>query len=119
MILIATPIAAIIVMFTIIGIPLSLLALVIYVIAICLSQIPVGLLIGRLIIKQKGQLESRGAMIGGLALGLFILLLLGLIPVIGWIVMLLTIIFGLGSIVAASVKTEFKPAEQSKIIASQ
>jgi len=79
--------------------PLGLIALALWGIAIYLSQIPVGFLIGRLIIRRNGEIESRGLMIGALALGLVILLVLGLIPYIGWLVMLLTIMFGLGSLV--------------------
>jgi hypothetical protein len=97
--LIAIPIAAIIVIITIIGLPVGLMALVLFGIAVYLSQIPVGFLIGRLIIRRNGEIESRGLMIGALALGLAILLVLGLIPYIGGLFMLLTIIFGLGSVV--------------------
>jgi len=99
LVLFVTPIAALIVIVTIIGLPLGLIALALYGIAIYLSQIPVGFLIGRLILKRNGEIESRGLMIGALALGLAILLVLGLIPYIGWLVMLLTIMFGLGSLV--------------------
>ena len=99
LVLFVTPIAALIVICTIIGLPLGLIALALWGIAIYLSQIPVGFLIGRLIIRRNGEIESRGLMIGALALGLVILLVLGLIPYIGWLVMLLTIMFGLGSLV--------------------
>jgi len=101
-ILIVTPIAAIIVMITVIGLPLGLISLVLYGIALYLSQVPIGLLIGRLIIRRKPELESRGMMIAALALGLFILFVLRLIPFVGWIVTLLTIVFGLGALITAS-----------------
>jgi hypothetical protein len=91
------PIASLIVIITIIGLPVGLIALVLYGIAVYLSQIPVGFLIGRLIIRRNGEIESRGLMIGALALGLAILLVLGLIPYVGGLVMVLTIMFGLGS----------------------
>jgi hypothetical protein len=106
LILLATPIAAFIVMFTIIGIPLSLIALVLYAIAIYISQIPVGLIIGQLIIRQNRELESRGIMIGALALGLFLLFLVTLIPIFGWIVSLLIIVFGLGTLVTSNRRVE-------------
>jgi cytoskeletal protein CcmA (bactofilin family) len=101
-ILVVTPIAAIVVMITIIGLPLGLIALLLYGIALYLAQIPVALLIGRLIIRHNRKLDSQGLMIGALALGLFILLLLRLIPFIGWIVGLLTMVFGLGALVTAN-----------------
>lgn len=104
-ILIVAPIAAIIVMITVIGIPLGIISLVLWGIAIYLSQLPVALLIGRLIIKQNQELESKGLMIGALALGLFLLLVLRLIPFIGWVVGLLTVVFGLGTLITAARRT--------------
>jgi cytoskeletal protein CcmA (bactofilin family) len=106
--LFVTPIAALVVIITIIGLPLGLIALAIYGIAIYLSQIPVGFLIGRLIIRRNGEIDSRGLMIGALALGLAILLVLGLIPYLGGLVMLLTIIFGLGSLVVSVARARAK-----------
>ena len=47
-------------------------------------------------------------MIGALALGLAILLVLGLIPYVGGLVMLLTIIFGLGSLVVSVARSRAK-----------
>lgn len=100
-ILFATPIAAVIVMITVVGIPLGLIALFLYALAVYLSSIPVALLIGRLIIPHDRLNESRGQMIGALALGLVLLLLLRLVPYIGWIIGLATVLFGLGSLITA------------------
>ncbi|MFC1905558.1 hypothetical protein ACFLXL_01980 [Chloroflexota bacterium] len=104
LILFVTPIAAIIVCCTVIGLPLGIIALVLYGIAIYLSQIPVALCIGRLIFRRFGEGESGGIMVGMLAAGLAILAILGLIPVIGFLVGLGTVIFGLGSLIASQVK---------------
>ena len=101
LILFATPVAAIIVIATVIGLPVGLIALALYGIAIYLSQIPVALLIGRLIIRQSRELESKGLMVGALALGLAILLILSLIPFVGWLVWLFTAMFGLGTLVTS------------------
>jgi hypothetical protein len=106
LLLFVTPIAAVIVMITVIGLPVGLISLALYGIAVYLSQIPVALLIGRLVIRQNRELESKTLMIGALALGLFILLLLRLIPFIGWLVALLTVVFGLGTLVTAVRRTE-------------
>jgi len=110
LILFVTPIAAIIVMCTLIGIPLGLIALVIYGIALYLSQIPVALLIGRLIIVQNREMKSTGLMIGALALGLIILSILKVIPVVGWIISLLVMLFGLGCLVTSMVKVKIESA---------
>jgi cytoskeletal protein CcmA (bactofilin family) len=93
-----TPIAALIVMFTIIGFPLALLALVIWGILLYLSQIPVALLIGWLILFRRRLELSYGFMVAALALGLVILYIVSAIPVLGFFIWLGVFIFGLGSL---------------------
>lgn len=100
-ILFATPIAAIIVCFTVIGIPVGLIALAVYGIGIYLSQLPVALLIGRLILRRLTEVESRGLLVGALALGLVILVILRLIPFLGFWIGLATALFGLGAVVVS------------------
>ncbi|MFC1901905.1 hypothetical protein ACFLX3_03150 [Chloroflexota bacterium] len=113
LILIATPIAAVIVMITVIGLPLGIISLLLWGTALYLSQIPVALLLGRLIIRQNRELDSTGVMIGALAIGLLVLLVLQLIPIIGWIVGLLVIVFGLGTLITSIVKVRFESVEST------
>jgi cytoskeletal protein CcmA (bactofilin family) len=109
LILFVTPIAAIIVCCTVIGLPVGIISLVLYGIAIYLSQIPVALCIGRLIIGRFREVESRGIMVGTLTTGLAILAILGWIPIIGFLVGLATAIFGLGSLVSSQIKVRAEP----------
>ncbi len=95
----ATPIAAFIVMFTIVGIPLALTALVVWGVLLYLSQIPVALTIGWLILSRGRETASGGFLIGALALGLFLLYAVGLIPIFGWILWFFVVLFGLGTLV--------------------
>jgi len=111
LILIATPIAAVIVMITVIGLPLGIISLILWGVALYLSQIPVALLLGRLITRQNRGLDSIGIMIGALALGLLVLFVLRLIPIIGWIVGLLVIVFGLGTLVTSIGTVRFESVE--------
>jgi hypothetical protein len=97
-VLFATPIAAILVCCTVIGIPVGLIALVLYAIAIYISQVFVSLFIGRLIIRRVRGMESRAVMVGALALGLVILTLLGLIPYLGFWIGLAVALLGLGAV---------------------
>jgi cytoskeletal protein CcmA (bactofilin family) len=94
-----TPIVAFIIMFTLIGIPLALIMLVVWGIFLYLSQIPVALIIGWLILSRGRETNSIGFLLGALALGLFILYLVTLIPIVGWILWLFVMIFGLGTLV--------------------
>ncbi len=103
-ILFATPIAAIITLITVVGVPVGLIGLTLYGIAIYLSQIAVGLFIGYWIIGYFSKVESRGILVGALALGFLILTLLKLIPYVGFPLWLATVLFGIGAM-ALSPKT--------------
>ena len=104
LILVATPIAAGIVCITIIGLPLGLIALAHYIIAIYLTQLFAGLLIGQLIIGAFRGVETKAALVGALALGLAILSLLRLIPYLNFFIGLATVLFGLGAILVSEKK---------------
>jgi cytoskeletal protein CcmA (bactofilin family) len=103
--LIVTPIAALIVCVTIIGIPLGLISLILYAITIYITQIIVGLFIGKWIIGNFGQVKTKAALIGALALGLAIFRLLRLIPYLGFIMGLAAVLFGLGAILISQRKS--------------
>ena len=103
-ILCATPVAAIITFITVVGVPVGLIGLTVYGIAIYLSQIAVGLFIGYWIISYFIKVESRGTLIGALALGFLILTLLKFIPYVGFPLWLATVFFGIGAM-ALSLKT--------------
>jgi len=100
----AAPIAAIVVCFTVIGIPVGLIVLALWGIAIYLSQIPVALLIGLLITRRSGEMQSKGLLVGALALGLVILVVLRAIPFLGFWVGLATALFGLGAVVVSETR---------------
>ncbi|MGA1864664.1 MAG: hypothetical protein ACMUHX_06335 [bacterium] len=110
-ILFATPPAALTVFFTIVGIPLVFIALAIYGIAVYLSQIPVGLFIGSLIIGRFYKVEKKFIMFCSLTLGLFILNLLRLIPLLGFFVTLVAILLGLGAVIVSVKKQMGAPGE--------
>jgi hypothetical protein len=98
-ILFATPIAAIVTFITVIGVPVGLIGLTLYGIAIYLSQIAIGLFIGYWIIGYFSNVTSRGMLVGALALGLAVLTLLKLIPYVGFSLWLATALFGIGAMV--------------------
>jgi len=72
-----------------------------YAIAIYISQVFVGMFLGRWIIGRFRGIESRAIMVGALALGLFILTLLGLIPYLGFWIGLAVALFGLGAVLVS------------------
>jgi len=89
----------------------GLIGLTLYGVAIYLSQIAVGLFIGYWIIGYFSKVESRGILIGALALGFAILTLLKLIPYVGFPLWLATALFGIG---AMTLSQKALPAEATE-----
>jgi cytoskeletal protein CcmA (bactofilin family) len=110
LILFAAPVAILIVFITIIGIPVSMIGLVFYILAIYLSQIVAGLFLGYVILVRYGKDASRGVLVGSFALGLTILTLVKLIPVIGFFVWLAEALFGIGALALAIRNGRHAPA---------
>ncbi len=98
---IVTPIAVIVAMITLVGIPIGLLVLFAYGAALFLSQIFVALILGQLILQQRPG-EGTIPLLGPLALGLVVVMVafavLGLVPFLGGLVVLSTLVLGLGSV---------------------
>lgn len=87
----ATPIIAILLAMTVIGLPLSLIIFALYLIAAYGSRFLVWFTIGEMLLHFKGRGWS-------LFLGLFIFETVLLVPILGVLVFILTVIFGLGTV---------------------
>lgn len=96
-IMILTPILAILLLITLIGIPLAFLLMLFWIIALCLSKIIVGILIGRRLLEKfwKNQKDS---MIWAMIIGIVIVEIIFSIPLIGWLLCLVAMWWGLGGI---------------------
>jgi len=95
MLLIMAPFVMLILAITIIGLPLSLILLVIYFLSLYLSTLITSIVIGKYIFiknkfKENIYLQS--------IVGLFVISLLGLIPVVGGLIKLTAVLFGVGII---------------------
>jgi cytoskeletal protein CcmA (bactofilin family) len=89
------PFAAFLLFFTLIGLPLSILLLVAYLMLLYLSKIIVGLWLGAFIARRK-QLSKR-CLFSTLAIGLIIIYALTAFTAINLIVNILIVMFGLGA----------------------
>src|ERR1700732_1654044 len=96
--LFATPIAAIIVCITIVGLGVGISTLLLYVIAIYSAKVYVGAWLGERIL---GEGVGIGAALGRLALGLVILRAVGMLPYIGGWISFVVVVWGLGAMVLA------------------
>lgn len=89
--LVVTPIAAIITMITVIGIPISIISLILYGILIYLSIIPTAYYFGTKLLKDN--IENKYLIF---AISLLVIYILKELPMIGWLIGLLSLCFGLG-----------------------
>ena len=98
-VLVATPIAAVILLSTVIGIPLGLVLLAAYVVLASLGLGNAALLVGRQSLAWMGRNWDSGAWgrIGLVVIGLLIIAIVGLIPILGAIAVLAAISIGIGA----------------------
>ena len=108
---IVVPIAAIILMVTIIGLPLGLIVLPLYLIALYLAKVfgafAIGLFLTNYFSRSK---KYSGALIWPMALGLAVVVLVTSIPMIGWLAKIVLILWTLGAMVTVKkeIWREFK-----------
>lgn len=97
--LIGVPIVSLILFCTIIGMPLAVILMIGFIISIYLAKILVGFGIGLwLFNKIKGESKYRGSLIWPMVVGLIIMMIIGMIPVIGWAIKFLTVLWALGAL---------------------
>lgn len=98
--LLVAPTVAVLFMITVVGIPLGLLLLAAFGIALYLSQLVVAWTAGRRLLAGRVDMRRYAGKAGALALGLLIVYLLRAIPFLGWLVTLAIVVWGLGTLVA-------------------
>ena len=94
--LIVTPILAVILLITLIGIPLSLILIAVYIIAIYASRIFIGLWVGQYALRRLNRETKSRAL--SLAIGLLILFLGINLPILGIFIHFVIIVLGLGAL---------------------
>lgn len=96
---ITTPIAAIVLMITIVGIPVGLTLAALYAVALLLAYLTAAVFLGELGTRLvgRGPERSAGGRMLSLVLALVVLALIGLIPIAGWIIVWLAVVTGLGA----------------------
>lgn len=119
LILIATPIAAIIISLTIIGIPLAIILIGTYALLIYVSTIFVGVLVGEKMLNANREEDKRVSIIWTMMLGTFILYVIASVPYVGWIFSLIITTLFLGTVwrlthTALTTKKESKSDAKSK-----
>jgi len=113
LILVVTPVIAILLLITIIGIPVSLILLAVYIIEIYVSRIFIGLWAGQYILKKLNREIRYKPII--LAFGLVFVFIGINLPILGTFIHFMIIILGLGAIVLTEYDAYKKFREQRLI----
>ncbi|MFA6908369.1 MAG: polymer-forming cytoskeletal protein [Patescibacteria group bacterium] len=93
-----TPLAVIILFMTIIGIPLALILGTLYVLALYISKIVIGIYIGTFLVNKMRKTASP-SLFWPLMLGTTIVFVLTSIPVVGWLLGIVAAVWGMGAII--------------------
>ncbi len=94
-VLAAVPVAIIVGAITLVGLPVSLMLLALYLTAIGLAKVWVGAFLGQMLLKHPG--DTKGDWLLGLLVGLLILTVVGFIPYLGGLVRFAVVCLGLGA----------------------
>lgn len=111
--LIVVPILGFVFMITVVGIPLGLILWVLYGVSLYLGVVFAALTIGSLIINRKSLKWT--SMLLALALGVFLLQIIGIIPWVGGLVYFILMLVGFGSIIYSLIhKDAAKPKSSAE-----
>jgi hypothetical protein len=95
-VLIVAPIAFIILMMTVVGIPFAMVALLVYVVALTIASLYPSAIYGKLVLEKIFH-NMNSSLYGQMSLGVLLLGLVTLVPVIGWSVAFISFCMGLGA----------------------
>lgn len=96
-VMLLTPIIAVLLLVTLIGIPLAGLLMLFWLIALWLSKIIVGIMVGRQLLEKLWK-DKKDSMIWAMIIGIVITQIIFSIPLIGWPLCLMAAWWGLGGI---------------------
>jgi hypothetical protein len=107
--LVVTPIIIVILLVTVIGIPVALLLITVYLWLMYLSQLTLGIALGQQLFGMEG--KTRWNIFWSFAVGLLIVQVITFIPYLGGLIVLAGILVGVGALLLAA-KSEF-PMKQT------
>jgi cytoskeletal protein CcmA (bactofilin family) len=97
---IVVPLCIVAIAITGVGLPLALIIAALYLISLYLGRAVLAVWMGRWLLRGRDR-PGRGGVVVAFLIGAIILLLLGLVPVVGGMVMIVATVLGLGALVLA------------------
>ena len=99
------PILCLFLLLTIIGIPLALMMVPVYLILIYLSKVVAGFVLGLWLLNKLTANKYTGSLIWPLVLGLLVLLVVASLPLVGWLIGLVFVWWSLGGLIQVKKET--------------
>src|SRR3989338_2079090 len=104
--LILTPIIAVLLAITIIGLPLAVILILIFLIALYLSKVLAAFTLGLFLANQmSADKKYKGQLLWPFVFGLLVIVILGSIPLLGWLFKIILMLWAFGALIA--VKKEY------------
>ncbi len=97
-----TPIACIILLITLIGIPLSLIVGVLYAVMLYFAKVFAGIALGLILTRALGW--KKASLIVSMIFGVLALVILDCLPIVGWLICLVAIWWGMGALIEVKKK---------------
>jgi cytoskeletal protein CcmA (bactofilin family) len=97
--LVVVPVAAFIMLFTVVGIPISIAVFLLYLATLYPAQIFAGKWLGDQVLRLFGR--TAPSPYWAMALGVILLVIIGAVPVVGWLARLIALLAGFGALWAA------------------
>lgn len=110
--LVLVPLLAVTIMVFIIGIPLGLISLTLWFIAVYVARIPTIYFLGEWLMSRTNMKQHQ---VWALVIGLIVYAIVTIIPFVGWLVSSFTVLFGLGALLIAK-KDIYSEARSKNII---
>ena len=109
--LVCIPVAAVIAMFTIIGVPLALATLALYLALVLIGYVTTGISVGTLALSrfQSARASHTGWRVAAAALGMLAISLLARVPWVGTIVVFAAMLLGMGALLMQLAATRAAP----------
>ncbi len=99
------PAVIILLIFTVIGLPLAMIALPVFLISLYISKIFAGFVIGLFIMNKLSKEKYKGSLVWPLVLGLLVVVIVTSVPLFGWVVKLFLIWWAMGAILVIKKET--------------
>ena len=98
--LVCTPVAVILLLVTVIGMPLALTALAGYAVLLLAGYVASGVGVGHFALHRwkDDRVDSTAWRIGAAALGMLLIVVLGRLPWFGWLIVFVALLFGMGAL---------------------